>query len=98
MIAFRDTLTMPSRIFQYTKPTYNLYIAQVARLLGLYATNNRHSAYVEHYANPHRNEILIQLVHTPKCGGRFLKQQLNTHATTLPPKYTQVFPRCIKDL
>jgi len=100
LVAFRDALYTTSvhqKTFREQNPTHNRYVACVARSLGLYGMHTKHHVCVEHYANIQKNEVLIQLVHTPKCGGRFLKQHLNKYATRLPTKYTtNVFPRCIK--
>jgi hypothetical protein len=102
LVAFRDaiyTTTVHKMTLCEQKPMHNRYVACVARLLGLYGgVHTKQDVCVEHYANIHdENEVLIQLVHTPKCGGRFLKQHLNKHSAQLPAKYTRnIFPRCIK--
>lgn len=73
------------------------YVYEIGRLLGLFPIPIEKSLCVsfEHYASLQNRELLIQLVHTPKCGGRFLKAHLRRFQLPLPKKY-QIFPKSIR--
>lgn len=45
------------------------------------------------HADPARREVLVQFVHTPKCGGRYFKKHLQSLAKPVPPERRGLFPR-----
>lgn len=73
------------------------YMYEVGRLLGLFPAYMKNPLRVsyEHYASVQDRELLVQLVHTPKCGGRFLKAHLRRLQLPLPKKYN-IFPKSIR--
>ena len=55
--------------------------------------NTRIVATFARHADPARREVLVQFVHTPKCGGRYFKKHLQSLAKPVPPERRGLFPR-----
>lgn len=67
--------------------------------MGLQAipSNSTQTVTIQRHDNPAQREILIQLIHTPKCAGTYFKQQiLRKLAHPQPPKLQGIFPRCFR--
>lgn len=59
--------------------------------------NSSHTVTIRRHDNPAQREILIQLIHTPKCAGTYFKQQiLRKLAHPQPPNLKGIFPRCFR--
>lgn len=67
--------------------------------MGLQATHGGipHTVTIQRHDHPAQREILIQLIHTPKCAGTYFKQQiLRKLALPQPPERKGIFPRCFR--
>lgn len=81
----------------YTQKARADFAFQAASKLGLKVTpcSQLHTLSIEQHANKANREILIQFIHTPKCGGSYFKQELlRKMALPEPQKRRGIFPRC----
>lgn len=97
LLAVRDTID--SKIYRYyttSKPlAHNAFAYQAGIKLGLKVTKHHSTrayfTFAKHASLSHR-QILIQFVHTPKCGGCFFKHHLSTISESIESGRSGLFP------
>lgn len=96
LVAFRDSDAQTTALATPVRSNHEYqYACQVGVKLGLRVGRTPALTFVQPY-DPTRREVLIQLVHTPKCGGRYFKHHLGTIAAPIPPNERGVFPRAFR--